>query len=94
LRNPSERSPPTEQDRRFTRLTNAFSKKWENHQAMFALFAAWSNFCRKHQTLKMMPQLARWRLEERAAALAPAPKSKPQLGPGRFRPTELQGLTP
>lgn len=40
------------QNRRFTRLTNAFSKKWENHQAMFALFAAYYNFCRRHQTLK------------------------------------------
>jgi hypothetical protein len=39
------------QNRRFTRLTNAFSKKWENHRAMFSLFAASYNFCRKHQTL-------------------------------------------
>ena len=34
------------QNRRFTRLTNAFSKKWENHELMFALFVAWYNFCR------------------------------------------------
>lgn len=46
------------QNRRFTRLTNAFSKKWENHQAMFALFAAWYNFCRKHQTIKTTPAVA------------------------------------
>ena len=46
------------QNRRFTRLTNAFSKKWENHEAMFALFAAWYNFCRKHQTLKTTPAVA------------------------------------
>jgi len=31
------------QNRRFTRLTNAFSKKWENHELMFALFVAWYN---------------------------------------------------
>jgi hypothetical protein len=31
------------QNRRWTRLTNAFSKKWENHELMFALFAAWYN---------------------------------------------------
>lgn len=32
--------------RRFTRLTNAFSKKWENLQAALALYFAWYNFCR------------------------------------------------
>ena len=42
----------------FTRLTNAFSKKWENHEAMFALFAAWYNFCRRHQTLETTPAVA------------------------------------
>lgn len=46
------------QNRRFTRLTNAFSKKWENHQAMFALFAAWYNFCRRHHTIKTTPAVA------------------------------------
>ena len=46
------------QNRRFTRLTNAFSKKWENHEAMFALFAAWYNFCRVHMTLKTTPAVA------------------------------------
>lgn len=37
--------------RRLTRLTNAFSKKWENHEAAMALFFAFYNFCRPHQTL-------------------------------------------
>ena len=37
--------------RRFTRLTNAFSKKWENHEAALALFFAYYNFCRPHMTL-------------------------------------------
>jgi transposase-like protein/IS1 family transposase len=46
------------QNRRFTRLTNAFSKKWENHQLMFALFVAWYNFCRPHMTLKSTPAVA------------------------------------
>jgi uncharacterized membrane protein YkvA (DUF1232 family) len=40
------------QNRRWTRLTNAFSKKWENLELMFALFVAWYNFCRPHMTLK------------------------------------------
>lgn len=39
------------QNRRMTRLTNAFSKKWENHSAMLALGFAYYNFCRPHQTL-------------------------------------------
>ena len=38
-------------NRRMTRLTNAFSKKWENHQASLALTLAYYNFCRPHQTL-------------------------------------------
>jgi IS1 family transposase len=46
------------QNRRWTRLTNAFSKKWENHQLMFALFVAWYNFCRSHMTLGTTPAVA------------------------------------
>ena len=38
-------------DRRMTRLTNAFSKKWANHHASMALHFAWFNFGRVHQTL-------------------------------------------
>ena len=37
--------------RRFTRLTNAFSKKFENHCHMVAIYHAYYNFCRVHQTL-------------------------------------------
>jgi len=43
------------QSRRMTRLTNAFSKKWENHQAAMALHFAYYNFCRVHMTLKTTP---------------------------------------
>jgi len=38
--------------RRFTRLTNAHSKSLRHHTAMQALFVAWYNFARKHETLK------------------------------------------
>jgi IS1 family transposase len=38
--------------RRHTRLTNAHSKSLKHHVAMQALFVAWYNFCRKHETLK------------------------------------------
>ena len=41
--------------RRYTRLTNAFSKKLENHAAMVALYFTWYNFVRVRQTLKTTP---------------------------------------
>jgi IS1 family transposase len=44
--------------RRFTRLTNAFSKKLRNHAAAVALFTAHYNFCRIHQTLRCTPAMA------------------------------------
>lgn len=44
--------------RRMSRLTNAFSKKWENHEAALALFFAYYNFCRVHSTIKTTPAVA------------------------------------
>jgi hypothetical protein len=44
--------------RRFTRLTNAFSKKIENHTAAVALHSMYYNFVRVHQTLKISPAMA------------------------------------
>ena len=44
--------------RRMTRLTNAFSKKWTNHDAMLSIFFVWYNFCRNHVTLKTTPAVA------------------------------------
>ncbi len=46
------------QCRRFTRLTNAFSKKLENHAAAVALFVAHYNLCRVHETLRVTPAMA------------------------------------
>ena len=43
--------------RRFTRLTNAFSKKMENHAAMVALYFMFYNFARVHQTLRVTPAM-------------------------------------
>ncbi|MGB6623738.1 MAG: IS1 family transposase, partial [Candidatus Acidiferrales bacterium] len=43
--------------RRFTRLTNAFSKKLENHVAAVALYFMYYNFCRVHQTLRVTPAM-------------------------------------
>ena len=56
--------------RRFTRLTNAFSKKVENLGHAVALHFVHYNFCRKHQTLGMTPAMAaglsdhEWSIEE------------------------------
>ncbi len=44
--------------RRFTRLTNAFSKKLENLKAACALHFAWYNFCRVHSSLRVTPAMA------------------------------------
>ncbi len=56
--------------RRFTRLTNAFSKKVENHEHAIALHFMHYNFCRIHQTLRVTPAMAAgvskhvWSLED------------------------------
>ena len=72
------------QNRRFTRLTNGFSKKAENHAHAFSLFAMFYNYCRPHQTLtqnangiKTTPAMAAgltdrvWKVEEFFALMDP-----------------------
>jgi hypothetical protein len=44
--------------RRFTRLTNAFSKKLDNDAHMVALYALWYNFVRVHKSLRTSPAMA------------------------------------
>ena len=71
--------------RRFTRLTNAFSKKFDNHVHALSLYFVFYNFCRIHKTLRMSPAMAAgvtdrlWSLEDvlaRIDADAPAPKPR------------------
>lgn len=71
--------------RRFTRLTNAFSKKLDNHVHALALYFAFYNFCRIHKSLRISPAMAAgitdrlWSMEDIVAKideLAPAPKPR------------------
>ena len=70
------------QNRRFTRLTNAFSKKFQNHAHMLALYFAFYNFVRIHKTLRMTPAMAAgvvdtlWTMEDIAERIE-ARKAKP-----------------
>lgn len=65
------------QNRRFTRLTNAFSKKLENHKHMLAIYFMHYNFCRIHQTLRVTPAMEAgisdhvWSLQEIANLIIP-----------------------
>ncbi len=79
--------------RRFTRLTNAFSKKAENHAHMVALYTAWYNFVRQHKTLRCSPAMAAglsktlWSMEDVVAlidARTEAPKKR-----GSYKPRAI-----
>jgi hypothetical protein len=74
------------QMRRFTRLTNAFSKKIENHGHAIALHYVHYNFCRVHQTLRVTPAMESgisdhvWSIEEVVALIDSANSAKIGLG--------------
>lgn len=82
--------------RRFTRLTNAFSKKFENHAHMVALYAVWYNFVRVHKSLRMSPAMAAgisdrlWSMED-VAALVEAADAKPAAKRGPYKKREKAG---
>lgn len=75
--------------RRFTRLTNAFSKKVENHAYAVALYYMYYNFCRVHQTLRVTPAMEAgisdhiWDISE-VTNLLPEPQAK-KRGPYKKR---------
>jgi IS1 family transposase len=78
--------------RRFTRLTNAFSKKLTNHAHMVALYALWYNFVRIHKTLKVTPAMQAgiekrlWSMED-VAALVEARDAAPAKR-GTYKPRQ------
>jgi hypothetical protein len=78
--------------RRFTRLTNAFSKRLANHRAACALHIAYYNLCRWHETIRCTPARAPgvadhiWTIGELIDAALAAPEPAP-LVPEPRRPT-------
>jgi len=81
--------------RRFTRLTNGFSKRADYHLAAVGLFVAHFNFCRVHETLRTTPAMAQrltdhiWTIGELLAACLDNAPAKPRKVHRRF--TVIQG---
>lgn len=80
------------QNRRFTRLTNAHSKKFANHVHALALYFAFYNFARVHKSLRMSPAMAAgitdrlWSMEDIVAAIDARPSAQPKKrGPYKKR---------
>ena len=79
--------------RRFTRLTNGFSKKMENHEAAVALHFMHYNFCRVHKTLRVTPAMEAglshhvWSIEE-LVSIMPEPVAKKR---GSYKPRKNGG---
>jgi IS1 family transposase len=76
-------------NRRFTRLTNASSKKLANHCHMIALYTVWYNFMKLHKSLRMTPALAAgvtdqlWKIDDLVALVDEHDAAKPRQKPGR-----------
>lgn len=79
------------QSRRFTRLTNAFSKKLENHALSIALHYMHYNFCRIHKTLRITPAMAAgvtnrvWDVKDVVAIIEAAEPAPAKRGPYQKR---------
>lgn len=79
--------------RRFTRLTNGFSKKLDNHVHALALYFAFYNFVRIHKTLKVTPAMAAgitdrlWSLEDIANRIEAGKPAPAKRGPYKKRGT-------
>jgi IS1 family transposase len=78
------------QMRRFTRLTNAFSKKFENHMHMVALYTVWYNYVKQHKSLKgLSPAMAAalsdtlWSMTDLAEMIEAAQPKPGKRGPYR-----------
>jgi IS1 family transposase len=80
-------------NRRFTRLTNAFSKKFESHVHMIAIYTVFYNFLRIHKTLRVTPAMAAGltdRVWDMAAVIAMMDAVAPKPGrPKTYKKREL-----
>lgn len=76
-------------NRRFARLTNAFSKNLANHGHMIALNTVWYNFVNMHKLLRMTPALAAhvtdelWTMDNLVALVDEHDAKRPRQKPGR-----------
>lgn len=79
------------QMKRFTRLPSAFSKKFENHAHMVALYTVWYNFVKLHKKHRMSPAMAAgvsdrlWSVEDIAALVEAAAPKPGRRGPYKAR---------
>ncbi len=84
--------------RRYTRLTNGFSKKLENHAAAVSLHFFFYNFCRVHKTLGTTPAVAAgvtdhvWKLSEMIALLDEAERAVP-IKRGPYKPRRPRAIS-
>lgn len=84
--------------RRFTRLTNAFSKKAENHAYAVALHFMHYNYCRIHQTLRVTPAMAAnlvaspWTVDDIVALVEKAEDAKPKKR-GPYKPRAKKDIS-
>lgn len=84
--------------RRFTRLTNAFSKKLDNHIHALALYFMFYNFTRIHKTLKVSPAMAAgitdrlWSMEDIVAAIDARSPQPGKRGPYKKAAEKATGV--
>ncbi len=84
------------QQRRWTRLTNAFSRKPENHRAAMSLFVGWYNLVRVHETLRTTPAMALgvsnhiWTIRELIEQAMQAPAAPPVAPPVAPAPAPMR----
>jgi IS1 family transposase len=85
--------------RRFTRLTNGFSKKAMNHAHMVALYTCWYNWVRIHKTLRVTPAMAAgltdrlWSMEDVVALIEAREAPPAKRGPYKPRQPKPAGIS-
>jgi len=86
--------------RRFTRLTNAFSKKIENHGYAVALHCTFYNFVRIHKTLRVTPAMAAgltgrlWEMRDIVALIEKVEATTEPKKRGPYEPRAPKGINP